>query len=74
MTGLVGEERPPHEVLAAAIRRRCAVLFVGAGVSMAVGLPSCQSLIEHPLDDLDLDGDVIEGCTADIRCWRSITG
>ncbi|MCK1363577.1 hypothetical protein [Bradyrhizobium sp. 62] len=39
-TGFAFEERPPHEVLAAAIKRRCAILFVGAGISMAVGLPS----------------------------------
>ncbi|MCK1360937.1 SIR2 family protein [Bradyrhizobium sp. 199] len=60
-TGLESEERPPHEILATAIERRRAVLFVGAGVSMAVGLPSWQSLIEHLLDDLDLERDVLDG-------------
>ncbi|MGY4623272.1 SIR2 family protein [Bradyrhizobium sp. USDA 4486] len=60
-TGLVSEERPPHEVLAAAIKRRGATLFVGAGASMAVGLPSWQSLIDHLLDDLDLERNVIDG-------------
>ena len=61
LTGVTSEERTSHEVLAAAIRRRCAILFVGAGVSMTVGLPSWQSLIDHLLDDLDLEPSVIEG-------------
>ncbi|WP_375162025.1 SIR2 family protein [Bradyrhizobium sp. RDT46] len=58
--GLIAEEAP-HEILAAAIRRRRAILFVGAGISMAVGLPSWQSLIDHLRDDLGLDRDVIDG-------------
>jgi hypothetical protein len=33
-----------RDLLADAIKRRHAILFVGAGVSMAVGLPSWQSL------------------------------
>jgi SIR2-like domain len=48
-------------VLANAIQRRQAILFVGAGASMAVGLPSWQTLIDHLLKELDLDADVIEG-------------
>lgn len=59
--GLASEERPPHEVLATALERRRAVLFVGAGISMAVGLPSWQSLIEHLLDDLGLERHVVDG-------------
>ena len=41
--------------LARSIRERRAILFAGAGISMAVGLPSWQSLIEHMAGELDLD-------------------
>lgn len=37
----------PIEQLAHAIRQRKAILFAGAGVSMSVGLPSWQELIDH---------------------------
>ena len=50
-----------RDVLADAIKRRHAILFVGAGVSMAVGLPSWQSLVDHLLKELDLSPDVIDG-------------
>ena len=49
-----------REELADAIKRRRAILFVGAGVSMAVGLPSWQTLIDYLLKELELDPDVIE--------------
>lgn len=45
--------------LVTSIRERRAILFVGAGVSMSVGLPSWQMLIEHMAKDLDLDEDVV---------------
>src|SRR3954470_21374381 len=48
-------------VLANAIQRRQAILFVGAGASMAVGLPSWQTLVDHLLKELDLDAGVIDG-------------
>jgi hypothetical protein len=42
--------------LSDAIRSRTAHLFVGAGVSMSVGLPSWQVLIDHMEDELGLQG------------------
>src|SRR5438270_13623787 len=50
-----------RDLLADAIKRRHAILFVGAGVSMSVGLPSWRTLVEHLLKELDLEADVIEG-------------
>lgn len=40
--------------LAESIKSRNAILFVGAGVSMSVGLPSWQELITHMIEELDL--------------------
>jgi hypothetical protein len=47
--------------LVTAIRERNAVLFVGAGVSMTVGLPSWNTLIEHMADELGVTLDATEG-------------
>jgi hypothetical protein len=47
------------DVLAAAIRERRAILFAGAGLSMVVGLPSWQSLIDHLAAELGLDADQV---------------
>jgi len=41
--------------LVEAVRTRRAILFVGAGVSMSVGLPSWQTLIDHMIAELGLD-------------------
>jgi SIR2-like domain len=41
--------------LARTIRERHAILFAGAGVSMAVGLPSWKTLAQHMAQELDLD-------------------
>jgi hypothetical protein len=41
-----------REYLVRTIRERKAILFVGAGVSMTVGLPSWNTLIEHMADEL----------------------
>ena len=43
------------EDLIGAIRKRQAILFAGAGVSMTVGLPSWRTLIEHIAEELDID-------------------
>jgi hypothetical protein len=45
--------------LADAIHRRNAVLFVGAGVSMSIGLPSWHSLVQHMAEELDLPNGVV---------------
>jgi hypothetical protein len=44
------------EELARLIARRRVILFAGAGLSMAVGLPSWSELIEHMCRELGLDG------------------
>jgi hypothetical protein len=49
------------DVLVKAITRRRALLFVGAGASMAVGLPSWERLIDHLLQELGVDRRFIEG-------------
>jgi hypothetical protein len=49
------------EELARSIKERRAILFVGAGISMSVGLPSWQTLVEHMAHELGLDTSVVLG-------------
>jgi hypothetical protein len=43
-----------------ALSERRALLFVGAGISMSVGMPSWRTLIEHMLNELELDASILE--------------
>ncbi|WP_230529896.1 SIR2 family NAD-dependent protein deacylase [Microvirga roseola] len=49
------------EDLVRAIEERQAILFAGAGVSMTVGLPSWQTLIEHIARELEIDLSQFDG-------------
>lgn len=49
------------EALAAAIRERRAMLFVGAGVSISVGLPSWSMIVKHMAEELDIPAPILEG-------------
>jgi len=53
--------RDDIEDLARSVRDRQAILFVGAGVSMVVGLPSWQELIDHMTNELGLEGEAEQG-------------
>jgi hypothetical protein len=46
--------------LARAVRERRVILFVGAGVSQNLGLPSFRHLIRHLAEQLDFDPEVFE--------------
>src|SRR4051794_11074580 len=60
-TDVEARKSSSRDVLADAIKRRHAILFVGAGASMAVGLPSWQTLIDHLLKELGLNPSIIDG-------------
>jgi hypothetical protein len=49
------------EELATSIRQHRAILFVGAGASMSVGLPSWRELIEHMAEELGVDPQAFTG-------------
>lgn len=52
----------PHlDELACAIHARQAILFAGAGLSMSVGLPSWQDLIDHMCEELGIDPASLSG-------------
>jgi hypothetical protein len=53
-----------HEALARAIKLNRAVLFVGAGVSMRLGLPSWRTLIARMATELGYDPDILVGSGA----------
>lgn len=48
------------EAIATALKRRHAVLFAGAGISMSVGLPSWKTLIDHMLKDLHIEASLMQ--------------
>jgi hypothetical protein len=53
--------RAPIEELARSVRLRQSILFVGAGLSMSVGLPSWDELIKHMMSELQLDEKSLSG-------------
>ena len=61
------------ERLAEAVRRKNAILFVGAGVSMSVGLPSWDMLIRHMEEELGIEEESGKSRATAIRRWRNIT-
>ncbi len=51
----MSEQARKIDDLALSVRERRAILFVGAGVSMSVGLPSWDMLIQHMTEELGID-------------------
>ena len=55
-----------YDDLTRAIRDRRAILFVGAGVSMAVGLPSWNILAEHIAAELKISAAQLKSARAQL--------
>lgn len=53
------------DLLAREIRDKKVILFVGAGLSRPLGLPSWEELIKHMAEDLGFDPEVLVGPGAD---------
>ena len=60
-------ENESFDELAEGVAAARVILFVGAGVSMSVGLPSWDDLIAHMCDDLGLCGEERNGSSSDFR-------
>jgi len=56
--------QPELAALARSIEEHRAILFVGAGASMSVGLPSWHELIEHMAEELDVAPDGFSGANS----------
>lgn len=52
---------PTNDELASKLAKRQVILFVGAGVSASLGLPSYAELIRQLGEELDFDGQIFEG-------------
>jgi NAD-dependent SIR2 family protein deacetylase len=48
------------ETLVSAVRERRAILFVGAGVSMDLGLPGFRQLVDQIGEELGFDADIFQ--------------
>lgn len=56
-----GETSSAIDDLARSVKERRAILFAGAGTSMSVGLPSWHALIDHMMQELEVDGQELKG-------------
>lgn len=61
------------EQLVQAYRSKRLILFVGAGVSMGLGLPSWRQLIDHMAEELGYDPDIYRTVVAPVLTGHSYT-